>query len=266
MNTLEPNEKFNKLRNIAIIFITILIVILPMLSKASSTKNENLFDDHNCSGVTHRPLSDFLETQGTLNNPPQFFPQVKDYVGWAGDNGVNFALIDYAGLANKYIKANGGPSLGTKVNGFIIECHLPDGRAKVTVTLLTTKALGFAQSIQNLIDNNFDFLNTPTIFGSKAQDVTNEARPSLGPVVFSTTFTILAPGAPLPDFLDVVNTTNYAPAKYSFKSATFEKCSNNKTKAHLTVHQEAFTNNLNEWIYTKGIVEVVDKKGENCTD
>jgi len=36
------------------------------------------------------------------------------------------------------------------------------------------------------------------------------------------------------------------------------------TKAHLTVLQEAFTNNLNEWVYTKGIVDVVDKKGKDC--
>ena len=262
-NTCNPIGSPNIGKKIFILLLT-LAVMVPLLGRASSAEKENLFDDDHCLSIKNRPLSHFLKTQGTLNSPPQFFPDVKDYVGWAGDNGINFALIDYAGLANKFIKQRTGRSLGTKVNGFILECKLPDGRAKVTVTLLTTKALGFAQSIQALVDNNFDFLNTPAIFGAKAQEVVNGIKPSVGAVFLSTTFSISKPGADLPDFLDVVNTTNYAPAKYSFKSTTFGKCSTNNTKARLVVHQEAFTNHLNEWVYTTGKVEVADKKGGSC--
>lgn len=241
-----------------------LAIMLSIPSQASSTEENNSLDDNDCLKVTSRPLSDFLNTQGTLNNPPQFFPEVKDYAGWADVNKINFALIDYAGIANKYIKSETGKSIGTKVNGFVLECKLPNGKTQITVNLLTTKALGFAQSVQNLSDNNFDFLNTPTIFGVKAQDVINGMKPAVGLVFFSTTFSISAPGANLPDFLDVITTTNYSPAKYSFKSTTFGKCSNNETKARLIVDQTALTNSLNEWVYTKEKVDIVDENGGSC--
>lgn len=100
---------------------------------------------------------------------------------WAGPITIlqiNFALVDYAGLANKYIKNQTGHSIGTKVNDFVMECALPDGRAQVTVNIITTKALGFAQSIKDLAENNFDFLNTPTIFGAKDQEVVTGKKPS----------------------------------------------------------------------------------------
>ena len=50
--------------------------------------------------------------------------------------------------------------------------------------------LGFAQSIAELIDNGFDFANTPTNFGNKAADVAAGAPAAVGPVTFVTSFTI----------------------------------------------------------------------------
>jgi len=158
-------------------------------------------------------------TVSRLNNPPQFFPPVKDYVGWADAVApgavlaTTFALVDYAGLANQYIKAQTGRSLGTEVRGYVLECRLVSGKAQVTVALFTTNALGFAQSVAVLAENGFDFLNTPTIFGAKAQDVVKGEKPALGPVTLFTTFTISHPGGPLPDFLDVAFATKYGPAK-----------------------------------------------------
>ena len=78
---------------------------------------------------------------------PQYFPPVKDYVGWADAALTTFALVDYAGLANEYIKAQTGHSLGTEVKGYVLECALASGRAQITVALFTTNALGFAQSV-----------------------------------------------------------------------------------------------------------------------
>jgi hypothetical protein len=213
----------------------------------------------NCLQVRNRPLSDFLKAQGTLNNPPQFFPPVKDYVGWADVNLITFALVDYAGLANEYIKAQTGHSLGTAVRGYVTECKLADGSAQITVAIFTTNALGFAQSIEDLTHNNFDFLNTPTIFGAKAKDVVNRKDAALGPVALLTTFSIPKPGAPLPDFLDVVNNAaTYAPATVNFMSTTFGKCANGKI-AHLDVHQVASTNQngqVIEWKYSTESVHV----------
>ena len=78
--------------------------------------------------TTKRPISDFLSRQGTfcLNAPSctLFRPPVPNYVGLAGrepgePNTVydRFALVDYAGLANAWLVANGHASLGTETSG-----------------------------------------------------------------------------------------------------------------------------------------------------
>lgn len=90
----------------------------------------------------------------------------------------------------------------------VTERRLANGTAQITVALVATKALGFAQSIADLAANNFDFLDTPTIFGAKAQDVVNGAGPALGPATLDVSFRIAALGPrplALPDLLDVVN-------------------------------------------------------------
>jgi hypothetical protein len=79
-----------------------------------------------------------------------------------------------------------------------------------------------------------------------------------------TTFSISAPGAALPDFLDVVNNPgNYAPVKLNFTSITFGNCSNGR-KALLHVHQVASTNDQNALVYSIETVEAVDTNGGNC--
>lgn len=259
---------------------TLLVALLPVLGKAGSlaTKNEqtgkaaSLVIQQPCLRVTNRPLTDFLNAQGMSknHNPPQFFPDVKDYVGFsdAVDPGTGlpttFALVDYAGLADKYIKAETGRSLGTKVNGLVTECRLANGKAKITVALFTTQALGFAQSIAALAGNNFVFLNTPTIFGAKAQDVVNGAAAAVGPATLLASFSIPRPGAALPDFLDVAeNSAIYAPVKLNFTSITAGKCADGR-KALLNVHQEAATNGAGELIYSTEIIKAVGIDGRNC--
>jgi len=240
-------------RNVVIALVAVLAVLFSMVGVAGAQGGKD---------CTTRPLSDFLNAQGTLNDPPQFFPPVKDYVGWVDGNFITFALVDYAGLANEYIKAETGHSLGTKAMGTVLQCELADGRAEITVVLHTTNALGFAQSIADLAANNFDFLNTPTIFGAKAQDVVNGAAAATGPVTLVTTFSISAPGAPLPDFLDVVNNpANYAPVTLNFTSATIGMCPNGG-RAVLRVHEMASTNDQNELIYSQEMVAIVG----NCGD
>jgi len=241
-----------------LIVVALLSVLFLLTSGAQHAGEAGSPDAKHC---TTRPLSDFLKAQGTLDNPPQFFPPVKDYVGWADGNFITFALVDYAGLANEYIKARTGHSLGTRVTGVVVECRLADHRAQVTVVLSTTRALGFAESIQDLVNNNFDFLNTPTIFGAKAQEVVNGLEAAVGPATLITTFSIPAPGAALPDFLDVINNTgNYLPVQLDFTSATVGKCSNGM-KAVLHVHEVASTDAQGVLVYSK---ETVEFEGGAC--
>ncbi|MHC5010093.1 MAG: hypothetical protein ACYTG6_03965 [Planctomycetota bacterium] len=211
------------------------------------------------SGVDARPLSDFLDGQGSVE-PGIFFPPVADYVGWVGSDFETFALVDYAGLANAYVESEGG-SLHTNLGGIVKEYALDDGSAEVRVRLRTGRALAFAQSVEDLIASGFDFLNTPTIFGAKAQDVVaGTATPALGWVHMDTTFTIGAPGDPLPDFMDVLFTVDYAPATLDIESETIGERADG-TRARLRVHQVASTV-LNsdgewEWVFTTETVEVV---------
>jgi hypothetical protein len=156
------------------------------------------------SKVTFRPLSDFLDAQGTQD---MFFPPVRDYVGWIDNPITTFALVDYAGLANDYLRKR-HINLGTRVHGFVIQSELADGRAQIVVALFTTNALGFAQSFAALTNNDTrgpDYLNTPTIFGNKAQDVARGAEAAVGQSTFVITFSISRPGAALPDLVEVLN-------------------------------------------------------------
>ena len=159
--------------------------------------------------VTFRPLSEFLAAQGTTM---KFFPLVQDYVGWTTNQNIKnkatlLAVVDYAGLADDYLQGK----LKTQVGGTVTESELPNGSARITVALTTTKALGFAQSVPLLIMNNFDFLGTPTRFGNKAQDVANGAEAAVGEVSFLVTFTIPTAGGDLPDLVDVITNINKHP-------------------------------------------------------
>jgi len=186
--------------------------------------------------VTFRPFSDFLDAQGTQS---KFFPPVPDYVGWTNNIDINkftlFALVDYAGLANDYL----GGTLGTRVHGFVIQRELADGRAQILVGIFTTNALGFAQSGAALRSNGFDFLDTPTVFGHKAQDVASGKKAAVGQSAFLVTFTIAAPGARLPDLVHVVTSPpppEFAPVDLTFIATVPGKCEHG-TRAVLHVDQ-----------------------------
>lgn len=133
-----------------------------------------------------RPLSDFLSTQGSMSI---YIPPVPDYWGWTAPPpgvktpassyvGGNSASCDYAGLANAWLIANGGPDLGTSVSGKVTERSLSDGRILVHVQLHTTDALVFGMRIT--APDFGDFATDPLIFGARAQDVLAGATPGIG--------------------------------------------------------------------------------------
>jgi hypothetical protein len=155
--------------------------------------------------VTHRPIEEFLSQQGTFCFPDPdapgeclvFVPPVANFIGWGDPQRGVAASIDYAGLANKYLVDN-GVDLGTRTTGTIIERPLPDGRANVSVTLHTINALTWVTCAAV-------FPGGSPIFGVKVieGDALGGATPALSRVEFRITFTNTAPGATLPDFIQL---------------------------------------------------------------
>ncbi|HEX4883862.1 MAG TPA: hypothetical protein VFX05_06955, partial [Casimicrobiaceae bacterium] len=133
-----------------------------------------------------RPLSDFLDTQGSQVT---YIPPVPDYWGWTAPPpgvktpassyvGGNAASCDYAGIAEAWLVANGHPGLGTSFKGSVSERALDDGRILVHVELRTTNALVFGLRIT--LPPYGDFATDPLIFGARAPDVLAGATPGIG--------------------------------------------------------------------------------------
>ena len=155
-----------------------------------------------------RPIEDFLIAQGTMVN---FVPPIPDYLGWVDADVVNFALVDYAGLAAAAIEAaHPGLSLNTTVTGSITEKVLEHGRLEVRIHLQTQNALAWGFEIAAIDETDpLPFLNTPLAFGYRAQDII--ADPSLveeaawAHVSFKIEFVHNAvPGDPLPDLNQLI--------------------------------------------------------------
>ncbi len=157
------------------------------------------------ASATQRPIEDFLDAQGTLCLPDGdggcflFVPPVENFLGWSDPAAGLSVSIDYAGLADEWITAESGGavSFDTRFRGSVTETPLPDGRAEVFVRLRTRNALTWA------IEGG-DFGGAPTIFGDRAPDVLAGAGAALGSSLLRLRFINTAPGAPLPDLLQLL--------------------------------------------------------------
>jgi hypothetical protein len=187
--------------------------------------------------TTQRPIQDFLSTQGTYCFPDGsgscviFVPGIANFLGWGDGKSASsahliLASVDYAGLANRSIEARSpGFSLGTTFSGSVVERALADGRAAVTVMLLTKNALSFAAED--------DFVTGKLLFGNRAVDVLAGAAPALGDSKFQIAFINTAPGAPLPDLIQLF----FAPASGQELSVYSFSAEAHLGKARLTVVQ-----------------------------
>ena len=96
--------------------------------------------------TTTRSIQDFIAVQGTHcfldegGNCFLFAPPAPNYVFWANDAKDRVAAVDYAGLEAAYLRAHGGPALGTTFSGTVTEQPLADGRDKISVVLHTHNA------------------------------------------------------------------------------------------------------------------------------
>src|SRR5262249_22336205 len=154
-----------------------------------------------------RPIDDFLVTQGTFcvddgqGGCFLFVPPAPNYQAMSEGATNRCASIDYAGLANTTVEhlSGGRISFGTTMQGLVVERPLADGRAQVAVLLVTHNALTW------VIHPCDDFVTSPLLFGARATDVLSAERaPALGDSSLLLVFTNTAPGAPLPDFGQLV--------------------------------------------------------------
>jgi hypothetical protein len=163
-----------------------------------------------------RPITDFTSRQGAYclkfdvdgnidcatssyggGGCDLFIPPQPNVGGWTDPKGLFFALVDYAGLSDTLV----GGTFGTTLDGSVTEVPLADGRARVSVTLHTRNALAWAS------DFSGGFPGT-TVFGYRLDEVIAGAKPSLGESLLKMTFKNPAPGASLPDVIQL----NFCPA------------------------------------------------------
>jgi hypothetical protein len=145
--------------------------------------------------VTERDILAFVAAQGTFPGK-LFVPPVPNFLGSSDPVSGLSMSIDYAGLANNTC----GNVAGTTFAGSVKETLLPDGRAEVSVELLTTNAIAW-------VVNGFDFANDPVIFGVRWERVRGSCvlnDPALGNSMLTVTFINTAPGAPLPDLIQLL--------------------------------------------------------------
>ena len=169
--------------------------------------------------TVHRPLSDFLGAQGTVSVFNCCAPMVPDYIGWTRPFSTppeeqRLALVDYAGVGNGWLVANGYSSLGTTISGTITERPLADGRAEVTVNLHTRNALAYLLTYDLSGPINQNQIN-PLIFGFKPQDLLADPtkQPALGQSHLHVVFKNPAPGASMPDIVNAFVLGNTVPGQ-----------------------------------------------------
>jgi hypothetical protein len=166
------------------------------------------------TAAAQRPIDDFLKTQGTFCIDDEhggcviFVPPLNNFLGWAAlkDGIGRGASIDYAGIAAAYLKDR-GIRLGTTMDGTVSERRLKDGRAEVSVVLHTTNALSWAVPV-DVSEPNPDpnpFGDNPLLFGARVPDVVAGAPSALGNSQLKVVFKNSAPGAALPDVLQLAN-------------------------------------------------------------
>ena len=156
-----------------------------------------------------RPLEDFLSTQGTfcvddgMGGCLIFVPPDPNFLGWTNDLDspvIYFAGVDYAGLANAYL----GPA--PQITGTVTERPLPDGTAEVTVRLHTKNANAWVIELDLNGDVLAQIAGKPTLFGHRPADVLDGAAAALVDAFLHVVFINSAPGAPLPDLLEINGT------------------------------------------------------------
>lgn len=160
-----------------------------------------------------RSIQEFVTAQGTycLGGPPPnctlFQPPVPNFIGWTGrlpgePTGPynRFSLVDYAGVANRWLMTNRHFDLGTQTSGTVTERRLADGRAEVRVNLFTSRALAWVETCPT--PTSCGSPGTP-LFGYRAEVLGGAATAALADSFLQLVFINPSMGYPLPDFIQL---------------------------------------------------------------
>lgn len=162
------------------------------------------------AATAQRPLADFLASQGKAcidigtGSCYLFVPPDPNFLGWTNDLDsavIRFAGVDYAGLANAY-----APGHAPTITGSVSERPLSDGRAEVTVLLHTKNANVWVIELDLNGDVLAQIAGKPTLFGHRPADVLEGRKQALGDVLLKAVFINAAPGAALPDLVEINGT------------------------------------------------------------
>lgn len=133
--------------------------------------------------VVHRPLEEFLATSRDCP------------VAWLDPSQPDMiAVIDFWDFFRNWYP---DVPLGTTYTGWVKERPLADGTAEITVRVHARDAFTSARLLT-------DFGPGPAVFGYLSNEVAAGSSAVLGQGTFSITYVNTAPGAPLPDFCDVI--------------------------------------------------------------
>ncbi|HSU53093.1 MAG TPA: hypothetical protein VLT36_03445 [Candidatus Dormibacteraeota bacterium] len=162
--------------------------------------------------AAQRPISDFLSRQATYcvgtdlsGNPTcgsyggpgcpgyQYVPGFPNFVDWTDPSSGNSVSFDYAGVVNNFM----GGHQPTTMSGTINEVVQKDGTVIDTITLHTDNAITWA---------SVGVSGTGTVlFGANPYQITAGATPSLGACNLKVVLKGPAPGAALPDLMELLN-------------------------------------------------------------
>lgn len=152
--------------------------------------------------AVQRPIEEFVAAQGTycIGQEPNCWlivPPVKNFVGFSSPDYC--ASVDYAGLA---IAAWDEP-FGTTTSGSVTERPLADGRAEVNVRLHTKNALTWVIEAEE--GGGCDYANGSLLFGQRySEESEGWGNAALGESLLQVKFINTAPGAPLPDLIQLI--------------------------------------------------------------
>lgn len=224
-------------------YVVALVMIAATLMFTASCKKENLKEPTGSNNLTNlsvansgsavtlfRPFSDYLNAQGKTSF---WVPPVPDFLGFSDPRGARpnyfslfrFGSLDYNGTTAAYLASHGGPQINTTVTGSVMEIPLQDGRARVIVKVHTENALTFTftATLDYVVGDPLYYLHAPLDFGYRANDLLANPglTPSLGSSDFTMTFYNPAPGAPIPDIMDLVYTSRIVDViAWSYKSTS----------------------------------------------
>ena len=160
------------------------------------------------NSAVQRPIQDFLSTQGTYclddgqGGCALFLPPAPNIVGWGFGPHNAFLIADYAGVWDAWLsdQSGGAASVGTTESGTVSERPMADGRASVVVHLNTDNAIVWVSYLNDQLD---DFPGT-SVLGNRLEDILTGATAALGRMSTHLEFINTAPGAPLPDLVQLL--------------------------------------------------------------